>query len=225
MLTDDAVGSPLLLRAPLGRRARPTSPTRTPPSARPWCSSTRPRRCPRRWSPASARPGRTRTSPTDSNAGPAVRALGSTPRLVWYQPGTGDALAPGLGGSEHRRRPLGLAAVDRPGHRAAAGHRRAPRVRPGPPARSPGARAAARRGARHRDHREPRPPLPPGRRPGPRRRRAALGHPRTPHPPAGRRARRRARAPWCTPPRWPPGARPARWLTSCSGRHRPTTPP
>ena len=34
----------------------------------------------------------------DSNAGPAVRALGSTPRLVWYQPGTGDALAPGLGG-------------------------------------------------------------------------------------------------------------------------------
>ena len=34
----------------------------------------------------------------DSNAGPAVRALGSTPRLVWYQPGTDDALAPGLGG-------------------------------------------------------------------------------------------------------------------------------
>lgn len=35
-----------------------------------------------------------------SNAGPAVRALGSTPRLVWYQPGTGDALAPGIGGVE-----------------------------------------------------------------------------------------------------------------------------
>jgi hypothetical protein len=33
-----------------------------------------------------------------SNAGPAVRALGSTPRLVWYQPGTADALAPGSGG-------------------------------------------------------------------------------------------------------------------------------
>jgi hypothetical protein len=33
----------------------------------------------------------------DSNAGTAVRALGSTPRLVWYQPGTGDALAPGPG--------------------------------------------------------------------------------------------------------------------------------
>jgi len=33
-----------------------------------------------------------------SNAGPAVRALGSTPRLVWYQPGTADALAPGIGG-------------------------------------------------------------------------------------------------------------------------------
>ncbi len=35
-----------------------------------------------------------------SNAGPAVRALGSTPRLVWYQPGTADALAPGIGGVE-----------------------------------------------------------------------------------------------------------------------------
>jgi hypothetical protein len=35
-----------------------------------------------------------------SNAGPAVRALGSTPRLVWYQPGTADALAPGIGGGE-----------------------------------------------------------------------------------------------------------------------------
>ena len=34
----------------------------------------------------------------DSHAGPAVRALGSTPRLVWYQPGTADALAPGIGG-------------------------------------------------------------------------------------------------------------------------------
>ena len=33
-----------------------------------------------------------------SNAGTAVRALGSTPRLVWYQPGTGDAVAPGPGG-------------------------------------------------------------------------------------------------------------------------------
>ena len=33
----------------------------------------------------------------DSHAGTAVRALGSTPRLVWYQPGTDDALAPGPG--------------------------------------------------------------------------------------------------------------------------------
>ena len=34
----------------------------------------------------------------DSHAGTAVRALGSTPRLVWYQPGTSDALAPGPDG-------------------------------------------------------------------------------------------------------------------------------
>ncbi len=33
----------------------------------------------------------------DSHAGTAVRALGATPRLVWYQPGTADALAPGPG--------------------------------------------------------------------------------------------------------------------------------
>ena len=33
----------------------------------------------------------------DSNAGLAVRALGSTPRLVWYQPGQGDLTAPGVG--------------------------------------------------------------------------------------------------------------------------------
>ncbi len=33
----------------------------------------------------------------DSHAGTAVRALGSTPRLVWYQPGPGDAIAPGPG--------------------------------------------------------------------------------------------------------------------------------
>jgi hypothetical protein len=35
-----------------------------------------------------------------SNAGPAVRALGSTPRLLWYQPSSADALAPGIGGVE-----------------------------------------------------------------------------------------------------------------------------
>ena len=33
----------------------------------------------------------------ESNAGLAVRALGSTPRLVWYQPGRGDLTAPGVG--------------------------------------------------------------------------------------------------------------------------------
>ncbi|MFL6166441.1 MAG: DUF4350 domain-containing protein [Ornithinibacter sp.] len=33
----------------------------------------------------------------DSHAGTAVRALGAKPRLVWYQPGTSDALAPGPG--------------------------------------------------------------------------------------------------------------------------------
>jgi Domain of unknown function (DUF4350) len=33
----------------------------------------------------------------DSHAGTAVRALGATPRLVWYQPGTSDAVAPGPG--------------------------------------------------------------------------------------------------------------------------------
>ena len=33
----------------------------------------------------------------ESNAGLAVRALGSTPRLLWYQPGTGDLTAPGVG--------------------------------------------------------------------------------------------------------------------------------
>ena len=34
---------------------------------------------------------------TESHAGTAVRALGATPRLVWYQPGTGDATAAGPG--------------------------------------------------------------------------------------------------------------------------------
>lgn len=34
-----------------------------------------------------------------SHAGTAVRALGSTPRLVWYQPGSGDAEAAGPDGS------------------------------------------------------------------------------------------------------------------------------
>ena len=33
----------------------------------------------------------------DSHAGTAVRALGATPRLVWYQPGSTDAVAPGPG--------------------------------------------------------------------------------------------------------------------------------
>ena len=33
----------------------------------------------------------------ESNAATALRALGSTPRLVWYQPGTSDAVAPGPG--------------------------------------------------------------------------------------------------------------------------------
>ena len=33
-----------------------------------------------------------------SQAGTAVRALGSAPRLLWYQPGTTDAVAPGIGG-------------------------------------------------------------------------------------------------------------------------------
>jgi len=32
-----------------------------------------------------------------SNAGPAVRALGSTPRLVWYEPGPGDLAVGGSG--------------------------------------------------------------------------------------------------------------------------------
>ncbi|GAA4398538.1 DUF4350 domain-containing protein [Fodinibacter luteus] len=36
----------------------------------------------------------------DSHAGTAVRALGSTPRLVWYQPGSGDLTAPGSGGEQ-----------------------------------------------------------------------------------------------------------------------------
>jgi hypothetical protein len=33
----------------------------------------------------------------DSHAGTAVRALGAQPRLVWFQPSTGDAVAPGPG--------------------------------------------------------------------------------------------------------------------------------
>ena len=33
----------------------------------------------------------------DSHAGTAVRALGAKPRLVWFQPSTGDAVAPGPG--------------------------------------------------------------------------------------------------------------------------------
>ena len=34
-----------------------------------------------------------------SHAGVALRALGSTPRLVWYEPGTGDLTAPGADGT------------------------------------------------------------------------------------------------------------------------------
>ncbi|HET6968039.1 MAG TPA: DUF4350 domain-containing protein [Ornithinibacter sp.] len=33
----------------------------------------------------------------DSNAGVALRALGASPRLLWYQPGQGDLTAPGAG--------------------------------------------------------------------------------------------------------------------------------
>ena len=55
-------------------------------------------RAPRRPSSwATDRPGPTSWSTEDSHAGTAVRALGSTPRLVWYQPGPGDLVAPGPG--------------------------------------------------------------------------------------------------------------------------------
>ena len=54
-----------------------------------------------------------------------------------------------------------------------------------------------------------------------RRRRAARRHRRAPRPPARRGPRCRRRLPWCTRRRWPPGSRPARSLTSCSGRAPP----
>ncbi len=42
----------------------------------------------------------------DSNAGVALRALGATPRLLWYQPGQGDLTAPGPGAGAGASQPL-----------------------------------------------------------------------------------------------------------------------
>jgi hypothetical protein len=41
-----------------------------------------------------------------SHAGVGLRALGSQPRLVWYQPGTGDLTAPGVDGAREGVEPL-----------------------------------------------------------------------------------------------------------------------
>lgn len=41
-----------------------------------------------------------------SHAGLAVRALGASPRLVWYQPGAGDLTAPGPGGRTDEPDPI-----------------------------------------------------------------------------------------------------------------------
>ena len=200
-------GRTLVLRAPLGRRPA----RRARPGRRLRRGHGRARRhrgtTPRRSSPASARPGRTRTSPT--TATPAPRCVRSARRPGWSgtSPASATLVAPGPGGVDSPDDQSVWPRWTDAGRRAAAGHRRAPRARPGPPARSPRARAAARRGARHRDHREPRAPLPPGRRPGPRRGRAALRHRRAPRPPARRGPRRRAGAPSCTRPRSRPGDR------------------
>ena len=97
----------------------------------------------------------------DSNAGLAVRALGSTPRLLWYQPGPGDLTAPGVG--ETRAIADVWPVVDRAGGRPDRRGRGPPRARPRTPARAARARAPARRRPRRRDHREPGPPLPQGR--------------------------------------------------------------
>ena len=226
LLTDDGRGGQPRASWCRRRTGRPTSPTPTPPTARPWCSSTRTAAHPDTVVAGLGPAWANEIITDDSHAGTAVRALGSTPRLVWYQPGDSDALAPGPGDIDAAGRPVGLAAVDRPGHRPAAGRRRAPRAGPGPPARPPRARAAARRGARHRDHREPRPPLPPGRRPGPRGRRAARPAPPTGSP--SRLAVGRGAGPDAVVHAASRGHRatgPARWLTSCSGPPRPTTPP
>ena len=69
---------------------------RGPPGRR--CSSCRPRRStPRRVLVGFGSAWTNQEITQESNAGLAVRALGSTPRLVWYQPGRGDLTAPGVG--------------------------------------------------------------------------------------------------------------------------------
>ena len=157
--------------------------------------------------------------------GPAWTNENDHPRQPRRHGGAGARLhAPaGLVPARHRRppgprarrprrpgRPVGLAAVDRPGDRPAAGRRRAPRPRPRPPARSPRARAAAGGGARHRDHREPRTPLPPGRRPRPAPPPCCAPAPPSASPAGSPWAAAPGPRPSCTRSRSPPGARPAR---------------
>ena len=161
----------------------------------------------------------------DSHAGTAVRALGSTPRLLWYQPGTADALAPGPGDiappddlsvwPPWTAPAIALLLATVVLLALARGRRLGRLVREPLPVvvraiettesrgrlyRRAGDRARAAAVLRVRHHRPARPPA----RRGPRRRAGCRG--------ARGVARHRAAAR-------------ARWLTSCSGPPRPTTSP
>ena len=160
----------------------------------------------------------------DSHAGTAVRALGSTPRLVWYQPSTGDLAAPGLDGEGAAgdlsvwptwTGPaivlLGVAVVLLA---LARGRRLGRLVREPLPVVVRAIETTESRGRLYR-------------RAGDRGRAAAVlragTHDRLVQRLAVGRGASAGRAS-CTPCRPPPGARPPRSLTSCSGRAPPDDP-
>ena len=76
-------------RCPTPRRRAGQRPT-TSASARPWPPCLPPQTTPRSWPWASPAAFTNRWVDEESHAGLAIRALGHSPRLLWYQPGIGD---------------------------------------------------------------------------------------------------------------------------------------
>ena len=164
-----------------------------------------------------------RPGPRADNAAVALRLLGQRDRLVWYVP---VARRPRRRRRRHPRHPaaplarpaLWLLAVAGVGLLAVAG----------PPARPAGTEPLPVDGQGHRDHPQPRPALPQGRRPRPRGRGPARGRPR-PGWPSGCACRPRptSGARCATSPRAP--AAPSTRSTPCSApmrarpRHTTTT--
>ena len=118
------------------------------------------------------------------NAAVALRLLGQHDRLVWYVPSLDD-----LVGDDGVSLTTLLPDWLRPGLWLAALAVLALLLWRGAPARTAGHRAPARRRQGDRDHPEPGPALPPGRRPRARRRRAAGRRPRPRRRPAAPRRR------------------------------------